>query len=373
MQRLRNIYYLTAKELRVLCGDPLMMFLVFFMFTFMVLAAAQNTMAVRNAKVAVVDLDRSPLSYRIVAGLRPPEFQRPIYTDSASADALMDKGEVDFTLQFPPHFERQLLAGQRPEAQLLIDATAMTMAGIGSDYIGQIFNRELRDLFHRPPTIDQLPFNPVLRLRYNQNFEDLYFMPVMEIITEILIMDFLLVGAAVIREREHGTMEHLLVMPVNALEIMLAKMLANGLVVFIASMLSLWFVVHKLVGAPLHGSLWLYGLGLAAFLFSLSALAIMLATIAPAMQQFGLLMIPIFMMLILFSGSQSPRTAMPIPLQWASEHWPTTQFAYLSQKVLFRGAGWAEVWEHLLSLNVMGLLCLLLALWRFRKMLEQQG
>ena len=374
MTALKNIYFLTLKELRVLLGDRVLVGLIIFMFTAMLFSSAENSTGVRNAPVGYIDRDQSTLSRQIIAGLLPPYFRMPEPVESAAAEVAMDKGDYVFILEFPPHFERDVLAGRQPAVQLLIDATAMTQAGVGAGYIEQIFTAELLKFLQLPKQEDFAPFRPVLRLHYNQNYEDRYFLPVMDIITVSLVMGFLLVGSAVIREREHGTIEHLLVMPLTAREIMLAKILANSLVVLTAAMLSLWFVVHLAIGAPIYAdTLPLYAVGMASFLFALASLAIMLATIAPTMQQFGLLMLPLFMVLLLFSGSQTPRNGMPLWVQWLSEYWPTTQFAYFSQKVLFRRAELALVWPELAVLTGTGLLFLRLALSRFRRMLEQQG
>ncbi len=374
MTALKNIYFLTLKELRVLLGDRVLVGLIIFMFTAMLFSSAENSTGVRNAPVGYIDRDQSTLSRQIIAGLLSPYFRPPEPVEPAAAEVAMDKGDYVFILEFPPHFERDVLAGRRPAVQLLIDATAMTQAGVGAGYIEQIFTAELLKFLQLPKQEDFAPFRPVLRLHYNQNYEDRYFLPVMDIITVSLVMGFLLVGSAVIREREHGTIEHLLVMPLTAREIMLAKILANSLVVLTAAMLSLWFVVHLAIGAPIYAdTMPLYAVGMASFLFALASLAIMLATIAPTMQQFGLLMLPLFMVLLLFSGSQTPRHGMPPWVQWLSEYWPTTQFAYFSKKVLFRRAELALVWPELAVLTGTGLLFLRLALSRFRRMLEQQG
>ena len=189
----------------------------------------------------------------------------------------------------------------------------------------------------------------------------------------IMLITLVLVGAAVIREREHGTIEHLLVMPVSASEIVAAKILANGLVVCTAALLCMRFIVVGAIGAPLAGSFALYALGAVLFMFCVASLSVMLATIAPTMPQYSLLMVPVYIIFMMFSGSASPRTNMPEMAQWISEYWPSTQFAKFAQAVLLRGAGLETVWPQLALLTVMGALFLGLALFRFRKMLEKQG
>ncbi len=118
------------------------------------------------------------------------------------------------------------------------------------------------------------------------------------------MLTVILTGAALIREREQGTVEHLLVMPVVPTEIMLAKMIANGLVILVAAMLSLQFVVHWWIGSPINGSLLLFLLGAAIYALVVAALGIMLGTLATTMGQFGLLAMPVLMVTQLLSGSE---------------------------------------------------------------------
>ncbi|KPN74446.1 ABC transporter permease [Neisseria sp. 74A18] len=373
MRILKNIFYLAWKELRSLFSDPVLMILIVFMFTVTVYSAAEVNQDVHNAPVAVIDHDRSALSFRLRDAVRPPHFRPPEEVSPQQADEAMDKGEYIFAFEIPPGFERDVLMGRSPQIQLLVDATAMSQAGLGANYLMQIFTRETAVFLNRPAAETLLPVKPVIRMHFNANAEGLYYGPPMEMGNMVLVLALILVGAAVIREREHGTIEHLLVMPVGAAEIMLAKVTANSLVILIASMLSMWFVVKQSLGIPINGSLALYALGICIYLFSLSALAIMLATIAPSMAQFGLLMIPLYMVLLLFSGMASPRNNMPEAAQWISEYWPSTQFVQFSQNVLFRDAGLSIVWPQLTAMTLTGVLFLAFALVRFRKMLEQQG
>ena len=132
-------------------------------------------------------------------------------------------------------------------------------------------------------------------------------------------MTVILTGAALIREREQGTVEHLLVMPVVPSEIMLAKMIANGLVILVAAMLSLQFVVHWWIGSPINGSLLLFLFGAAIYALVVAALGIMLGTLATTMGQFGLLAMPVLIVTQLLSGSSTPMESMPVWLQYLSQ------------------------------------------------------
>ncbi|WP_019673960.1 ABC transporter permease [Psychrobacter lutiphocae] len=372
MRFLKNLRTLTLKELRSLFKDVMLVVMIGVVFTVTIYTVAEGINTdVRNAPVGVVDYDRTTLTYQIRDALQPPFFQPPIDIKHEEVDSLMDKGELIFVLEFPPGFERDVLSGTKPEVQLLIDATTMTQAGVGQVYISQIFNQQVSEFLQQadPP----MAVKPVLNIMYNPNGESRWYMPVMEVGNMITLLAIVLSGAAVIRERERGTIEHLLVMPVSAAEIVLSKILANGLVILCASMLSMTFFVQYFLDIPLNGSLLLYGFGVVVYLFSICSLGIMLATIAPSMPQFGLLMLPIFVVALLFSGSTAPRSNMPELAQTVSEYWPTTQFVSFAQDVLFRNAGIDIVWPELLVMTIIGIAFLIFALVRFKTMLERLG
>ncbi len=375
MRTLKNILALSGKELRSLFGDTILVIFIVMMFSTMVYNTATNaTSDVRNANIGIVDYDRSPLTRQIVAALLPPQFSKPVYVNPNDTQDLLDKSELTFVLEFPPNFQRDVLAGRAPEAQLLVDATAMTQAGMGSGYITQIFSREIQEFMGVKQQISQaMPARAVVNLQYNPNNDSSWFMGAAMAGNNIMLITLVLVGAAVIRERERGTMEHLLVMPVTATEIVASKILANGLVVSAAAVLSMKFIVGGAIGAHLAGSFALYALGVVLFMFSVASLSVMLATIAPTMPQYSLLMVPTYIVFMMFSGSTSPRANMPEMAQRVSEYWPSTQFAHFAQSVLFRGAGLETVWVQLVALSVAGVVFLGLALVRFRKMLEKQG
>ena len=375
MRTLKNILALSGKELRSLFGDTILVIFIVMMFSTMVYNTATNaTSDVRNANIGIVDYDRSPLTRQIVAALLPPQFAKPVYVHPNDTHDLLDKSQLTFVLEFPPNFQRDVLAGRAPEAQLLVDATAMTQAGMGSGYITQIFSHEIQEFMGVKQQISQaMPVRAAVNLQYNPNNQSSWFMGAAMAGNNIMLITLVLVGAAVIREREHGTMEHLLVMPVTATEIVAAKILANGLVVSAAAVLSMKFVVGGAIGAHLAGSLALYAVGVVLFMFSVASLSVMLATLAPTMPQYSLLMVPTYIVFMMFSGSTSPRANMPEMAQRVSEYWPSTQFAHFAQSVLFRGAGLETVWVQLVALSVAGAVFLGLALVRFRKMLEKQG
>jgi ABC-2 type transport system permease protein len=371
---LLNVALLSGKELRSLLTDVTLMVLIVFAFTAAIYSVAKGVKAeVSNASVALIDGDHSDLSRRLRDAILPPYFKTP--EDIARADEAdaLDRGRYIFVIEIPPHFEADVLAGRVPALQVLVDATAMTQAGLGAGYLTEIFVAETLDLLHAQGVEAALPIKVSSRLRFNSNADSFWFTSVMQIVTNITVLSIILVGAAVIREREHGTIEHLLVMPVRTSEIAMAKIITNGLVILAAAILSLWLVVHLGLGVPISGSIGLFTAGAVLYLFSATSLGMWMATLAPNMPQFGLLAVPVYAIAYLLSGAATPVESMPVPIQAAVRLLPTTQFVTMTQAVLYRDAGLSVVWPQLAVIAVSGGLFLILALARFRSMLARQG
>jgi ABC-2 type transport system permease protein len=361
---LLNVILLSRKELHSLLSDVALMVLIVFAFTVGIYSVAKGVKAeVSNASVAFLDGDHSDLSRRLRHAIRPPYFNNPVDIARPDIAAALDRGKYIFVIEIPPRFETDVLAGRTPAVQLLVDATAMTQAGLGTSDLQEIFNTELLDFLNIRGGESIMPSRMNLRLQFNPNAENPWYTSVMQIVTNIIVLSIILVGAAVIREREHGTIEHLLVMPVRASEIAVAKIVTNGLVILVVALLSLWLVVHRGLGVPISGSVPLFTLGAFVFLFSVTSLGVWLATLAPSMPQFGLLAVPVYAISYLLSGAATPVESMPAAVQAVVRFLPTTQFVSFSQAVLYRAAGVA----------ISGVLFLALALARFRSMLARQS
>lgn len=366
--RINAIYRLGLKELVSLRYDPVLVLLILYCFTLAIIAPARGVkIQLENASVAVVDEDRSPLTARLTAALQRPYFQPPVSIPATQLDGALEAGRFTFVVDFPPRLHADAREGRQPAIQVNVDATAMAMAGAGARYLERVLAEEplyhLRDEAPAPPPA----VTAVTRLAFNPNGDSTWFLAVMQIVNMITLLGILLTGAALIREREHGTIEHLLVMPLTAAEIMLAKIWANGLVILVAASLSLLLVVKGVLGAPGVGAPGLVVLGLAVYLFALTALGILLATLARTMPQFGLLSIPVFLVMYMLSGANTPLDAMPEVLQRLMLISPTTHIVAYMQSLVFRGAGLDLVWHHLAATLGLGIIAFLLALARFRQ------
>ena len=367
-KHLNNIYRLGVKELFSFRHDIVMVILVIYTFTYAVYVPSQSSlMELRNASIGIVDEDYSQFSRRISDAMLQPYFKSAVQINYDDIDSVMDSGKFTFVVSIPPNFEADILAKQQPTVQVNVDATAMAQAGNGAIYIQNIISQEIKNYMLDEFDPIAMPVNVAIRTKFNPNLNSTWFLGVMQIINMTTLLAVILTGAALIREREQGTIEHLLVMPLTVVEIMTAKVWANGLVIVIAATLSLLIVVQHFLNVPILGSIPLFILGTIIYLFSVTALGILLATIARSMPQFGLLAFPIFMIMNLLSGSSTPLESMPNWLQITMHFAPSTHFVNFAQAILYRGAGFDIVWKDFVLIAAIGSVYFLVALFRFRK------
>jgi ABC-2 type transport system permease protein len=368
---LQNILRLVVKELRSLRADPIMLVLVVYTFSIAVYTVATGVkLEARDLTIGIVDEDQSEFSRSLLGAFGPPLFKVSKRIAAGEIDAEMNSGRLVFVLEIPPRFQADLLAGRQTAVQLNIDAAAMTQAGNGAVYIQQNIAQEIANRQAGRETKTTLPINLVVRARFNPNLDSGWFSSVMQVLNNVTLLTIILTGAALIREREQGTVEHLLVMPITPVEIMLAKMTANALVILVAAVASLVFVVEWALGVPIAGSLLLFVLGTAIYAFAVAALGILLGTLATTMGQFGLLAIPVFVVTQLLSGATTPMESMPVWLQWIMRFFsPTPHFVAFSQGVLYRGAGLDVVWPEIARIVAIGAAYFAFALARFRKVI----
>lgn len=371
MRSLGNILQLGIKELRSLARDPALVLLIIYAFSLSIYSSATAMPETPNrATIAVVDEDRSQVSARLIDAFQLPYFLPPTRIDHRQMDQGMDGGLYTFTLNIPPDFQRDLLAGEQPSIQLNVDATQVSQAFSGAGHIQQIIQREAAAFAQRYQGTASQPVEAVVRVAYNPNLDASWFGAITEVINQITMLSIILTGAALIREREHGTIEHLLVMPVTPLEIMLAKVWAMGLVVLTASALALQFIVEGWLQVPIQGAMALFLAGTALHLFATTSMGIFLGTVARSMPQLGLLIMLVLIPLEILSGAVTPRESMPVPVQLIMSLAPTTHFVELAQSVLLRGAGLEIVWPKLLALTAIGAVFFCAALRRLRSTLQ---
>ncbi|MGN6108195.1 MAG: ABC transporter permease [Kofleriaceae bacterium] len=368
MRSLENILWLGLKELRSLLSDAVLVVFVIYAFTWTVYSQATGTSnEVHNASIAFADEDRSTLSKELFNAFFPPRFQRPVQIETSEVEDAMDRGRFMFVVTIPPAFEEHLRDGRRPDLQVSIDATAMQQAGIGSGYIKNIINQRIAAFLQRTDPKVREPVNLIVRKLFNPNGVSAWFTSIVAIINQLTLLTIVLTGAAVIREREHGTLEHLLVMPLTAFEIAMAKVWANGLVILIATGMSLFLIVRTVLEVPFAGSLALWFGGVTLYLFFATALGMFLGTISRSMAQFALLIVLVVVVLQLLSGGSTPVESQPSWLQSLTYFLPTRQFVSFSQVIIYRGGGFGAVWRQFAVVTAVGLAFFVYSVSLFRK------
>ena len=367
-QNLKNIFFLGLKELHTLCRDWVLLGTVIYVFSLgLYFTATSGTDGITNAVIAVVDEDNSQLSRRIRDAFLPPMFHLMPPITLPEIDPGMDKGEYTFVLVIPHYFERDVLAGKRPVLQLNVDATRMSQAFTGSGYIQQIIQREIAEFVNRSQPEGQTLATIIQRNRFNPNLSETWFKAVMEIVNNITLLAIILTGSALLRERERGTLEHLLVMPVTPFEIMVSKLWSMALVVLVAAAFSVSVMLQEVLQIPVNGSILLFLAGVLLHLFAAASLGMVLATVAQSMPQIGILLILILLPMQILSGGTTPQESMPAGVQFLMQFAPTTHFVNFSQAILFRGAGPGAVLPAFLKLLLIGCGLFFIAWKRFQR------
>jgi len=368
MRSVINIFWLGTKEFRSVFSDMIMLLLIIWSFSFAIYEQASAIgETVNNASIAFVDEDRSSLSRKLRGALYPPYFQTPQLIEATDIDHLMDQDRFMFVVVIPPNFEADVRKGRQPTVQINIDATAVEQASLGAGYIQNIVLDEVNRFVTRSGAETHLPVNLVIRRAFNPNGTQKWFQAIVALLDQLSILTIVLTGAALIREREHGTIEHLLVMPLNSFEIVMAKVWANGFVILVAFTLSVFFVIEGLLEVPIVGSRMLWLSGTTVYLFAAAAIGIFLGTIARTMAQFALLMMMTIIPMNMLSGGMTPIESQPQIVQYFTWLLPSRHYMSFSQAVVFRGAGFDIVWPQFLTVTGLGFVFFIASLALFRR------
>ncbi len=368
MKRLSNILWLGIKELRSLASDPVLVGFILYAFSLSIITQARGVKSeVNNASLAFIDEDQSQLSKELMAAFYPPQFQHPDLIAPRDATGDMDRGKYMFIVAIPTRFESDLRRGRPTEVQVTVDATAMQQASIGAGHIRNILSDRTASFIQRNDAKVELPLRIVVRKEFNPNGDASWFSAIVALINQITTLTVVLTGAALIREREHGTIEHLLTLPLTPFEIAISKVWANGLVILLVVAASIMLVIRSLLGVPIAGSLPLFLVGVVLYLFFATALGLYLGTVARSMAQFALLIILVVIVLQLLSGGSTPVESQPLWMQRLTLLLPSRHFVAFSQAIIFRGAGFETVWPQFLTVAAIGMAFFAFSIGQFRQ------
>lgn len=368
-----NIYNLMIKELKIVLYDKGMLIFIVYVFSVAIyIGGTKTSTELKNGSIAFVDSDKSQLSQRLIDAFYKPRFNTPDIISYYDIDKKMDSGYYTFIVLIPSEFEKDVLSNNVPEIQVNIDATRMTQAGIGASYVRNIINQEIETFLQKS---SENSFNPklVTRYKYNQNLTGDWFGSINEIINNIVMISILLSAASLVREREHGTIEHLMVMPLSSFEIMISKILAVCIIVLIGVCFSIFFIVEMLLQIPISGSIALYLFSTFLVLFATTSMGVFIGTVVKNMPQLGMVFILTILPLMMLSGTMSPYESMPLVLQYLMNLMPTSHFVELSQAILFRDAGITIVYKQMINIFLIGVVFFTITLLIFKKSLKLNG
>ncbi|MBK6468366.1 MAG: ABC transporter permease [Tabrizicola sp.] len=368
MRSIANIFWLAIKEFRSLWRDAILLLLVIYSFgPGMYIESSGGGDMLNKASVTFVDEDRSALSRALQNALFPPRYLPPQEATATDIDRMMDWGETTFVVVIPRGFEADVRAGRMPSLQINIDATKTQAAAIGTGYLTATFNEEIARFAARQDIVQASPLDLVLRRSFNPAGNMVWISSISGLLNQLSMLTIVLTGAALIREREHGTIEHLMVMPLTAVEIALGKIVANGLVIFVAFVFSLFIVVKGALDVPIAGSEGLLLAGTAVYLFAAASIGVLLGIVARTMAQFALLIMLVIMPIMILSGGMSSIESQPIWLQPITWLLPSRHYMDFATAIAYRGADFSIVWIEFLWTFLLGAAFLAISLLLFRR------
>ena len=373
-ERLRSML---VKEFIQVLRDSKMRFIIFLIpvFQTLVFGYAVNT-DVQHVKTAVYDRDNSAESRDLTARFaKSGYFDIVEYVDSdENARDLIDRSRVKAVLRMDKGFAAALRAGHGAPVQLLLDGTDSNTAGIVLNYAGKI-SADYNDRVQMvqagrksglPATTGGIEL--VSRAWFNENLESRNFYIPAVIANIVFIITMLLSSMAVVREKEIGTMEQIIVTPIRKSEFILGKTVPFVLIGFIDVALitivaTFWF------GVPIRGSIALLFGATALFLMSSLGFGLFISTISRTQQQAMMSAFFFIFPAMLLSGFAFPIENMPQPVQWLTYLNPLRYFLVIIRGIFLKGVGMVILWPQFFALFVLGLVILFFAVNRFRKTL----
>lgn len=370
---LRRLRVMTWKELLQLFRDTALM--VFFLYSFtgdIYIAASGVSMQLKNAAIATLDGDRSDASRELLSRFQPPYF-RPIGELAAARDSitLLDDAGAMAVLDIPPRFQERLQRGEQVSVQLQVDTTNSVLGFLASSYGAQIVGKYGLEAAARREGLGGAGgiAGPVLqadtRIWYNPNQNDAWFMGISELLTVVTLFAILLPAAAMVREKERGTIEQLMVTPLSAFQILFPKVIAMTLVILGGSAIALFGILGPVFHVPMRGSLLTFFLITALYVFTTAGLGLLAATVARNLAQVGMLTVVILMPMLLLSGAWTPPEAMPDWMRILAYISPLHYFLDAAYGILLKGAGMDLLWDSVLAMATLGVCVFALGMGRF--------
>lgn len=372
---LARLLALLRKEYRQFFRDRSLIYIVLYVFTLEIYLAGNGfNIEVRNFPTAILDRDRTQWSLQLAEKFRLPYFRVTAeLTDEADLVDLLNRGAVSLVVVIPHGFAKSLLKHHQAAIQVITDGTLSNTSLLALGYADQIAQGFAQELGLRLGWIHprQESRQPVVELKprvlYNPNQKGQWFAGLIELFSVITLVSLLLPAAAMVREKESGTIEQLLVTPVRPVEIMAAKIISMASIVLAASLASLFLIIFPIFDLPWRGSLPLFFAATGLYVFCATGVGMFIATLCRNLPQTILLVIMIIAPILFLSGSWTPIEAMPPLLGYVTYLSPLKHYLAIAYNILLKGAGVASLWQDFLYLNIIGYSLFGLCAWQFRR------
>ncbi len=372
---LRQLRVMTFKELRQLGRDRALLIYVIYLFTLdiYVAAGAINT-ELNRAVILVHDADHSMASRELIYRFQPPYFTLAGTVSADQSLQRLDQGDAMMVLDIPERFAETLGRGEKTATvQLLIDTSKAHSGFLASGYSARIVADVSQGWVEqklRRAGLDQGSL-PVIenqrRLWYNPTLNEAWYSTIAELLTMTTVACILLPAAALVREKERGTVEQLLVSPLTPFQVMFSKLLAMILVTLAGTAVSLFGIMQPAFAVPIRGSILLFFALTALYAFTTAGLGLVAATFARNSAQAGMLILLIVIPMAILSGIRTPLESMPEWLRYLTNIFPLRHFVDITFGILLRGAGLDVLWKSVLAMALLGSLLFAFGLWRFRR------
>ncbi len=358
---------LVRKELIQFLRARFMLVLILYLYTVeIIMCTYAMSFDVRNLPTAFVDHARSAESRALMQDFGSSGYFKITHPSATDAEAavLLDRGEVLAAVVIPQEFSRQLVQGVPASIQLLLDGANANAASVAQGYAQRIVQnfalQQAQPHLTGPMAVELRP-----RVWYNSELDYRHFMVVSMMTLAGMMVGVITAAAGIVREKESGTMEQLLVTPVSPGEMIAAKVLPSLLFCLLALFPSM--LVASLFGVPLRGSSALFMLFSGVFLLSVMSIGVLVAMISDTLQQALLISFMVLFPVMFLSGTIVPLESMPVALQYLAEASPLRHYMDAVLGLFLKGVGLDVLWPRLAAMLAIGSVLLMLSMWRFRR------
>lgn len=333
---MRVFFSIVRKELLLFLRSYGLVAAVVLVFTADVYVAGSGiVMDAKNVSVGVVDRSEGVVSRKIMAHLHPNEFQTPkLYLSQKELSLAIYNKEIMMGIIFESDFEKRYIKNDHPRIDVLLDSTAASQSFMAFSYLQNI----LLDFSQL-----DIPVEIKTHKLFNQNATNSYFMSLSELLAVTTLLSVILTAAVFVKEKESGTWDIMLLMPVNPKLTILAKSFSQVIIIMFGVMLSVGIVLFGAFDIPLNGSLWAFFVLTFFYAFTSSGIGLFIASISQSTVQVGQFSIIIVMPMIFLSGAWTPIHAMHPLLQYLSYLSPLRYYIEGSESIFFRGTPFSDL------------------------------